>query len=470
MTRSRAMRAATIPALAAMASLGFTALAAGQATDKAAPPPKAQAPIEAAKPKGVSKIERYARVLGLDKAQTDAARDLYDAYVKETQAAAKKMRETMKDAQEDMNSGDRAEFERGVQKNMAEHRETSRKVTDSFLADLRDLLRPDQQSNWPAFERFRRREKYLNAMMGIGGMGVGGSSVDLFPVIEKLGVPADAKPKVDEALSRYEVDMDRPLKEREQNTEDEQKQMGAVQHFDRDSFTRKLERDRRVDLQIREVNTRYVREIAALLPDELAKKLNDAYQARAYRSIYRESSVSKRLASALQVKDLSADQRARLQALADSYKRDARAANDRWAAAQEKAETAGRPTGGGLLMLGPGDSGAEKIDPDVADARSGRRDLDNAARDQLGKILTPDQLASLPDPNAMRGGAIAHRVAVFGDGTGDNMVLVDDLDLGDDAPPADGAPVMIIRTVTGQGHGPEGGDQTSRPARSRPAP
>ena len=197
------------------------------------------------------------------------------------------------------------------------------------------------------------------------------------------------------------------------------------------------------------MNTKYIRQIAALLPGDLAKQLTDSFQGRAYRSIYREPSIAKKLANSQKLQDLSADQRSQLQALLDKYHRDARAANDKWAAAQQAAETAGRPTGGGMAMLGaPGDSGAQKIDPDFAAARAARRDVDNAAREQLEKILTPEQVAAIPEPPPASGGAI--QIAALGDGAGSSMVFVDgDIDMADDADgPGMGAPTMIFRSVT----------------------
>jgi len=87
----------------------------------------------------------------------------------------------------------------------------------------------------------------------------------------------------------------------------------------------------------------------------------------------------------------------------------------------------------------------------------------------LDKILTPDQLSNLPDTDMFRGGNTARRVAVFGDGTGDHMMISDDIDLDDEGAPPEGG-TMIIRTVTvpatGGGHG--GGDGGSGGEQPRP--
>ena len=407
-----------------------------------------------AKPAGPTKIDRYAKALTLDKAQTEAAKSLYEAYQAETSAVGKKMHEAMKEAQDDMNEGDHAAFEKKIQKASQEQDSASKKLTETFLADLKSLLTAGQMDRWSSLERLRRRERYLGGMVTIGGASVGGSAVDLFGLIEKLGLPTDLRAKADEHLSAYEVDMDRALADRQRNMDDEQKQMGAVQKFDGESFAKKQERDRTVDMAIREVNTRYVRQISAALPADWATKLNEAYQARAYRSIYKDTSMGRTLANAQKVADLSADQKSKLQALIDKYKKDVRGANDRWAEAQKKAEDAGRNTGGGMMMFGPGSSG-EKIDPAIADAREARKQLDAAAKKRMEELLSQEQLAAIPQPQQGESGA--HRIAVLGDHTGDGMVFVDDIDLGDDEPGAGGpgGRAIIIRTVEvgGPGHG-----------------
>jgi hypothetical protein len=407
--------------------------------------------VTGAKPAATTKIERYAKVLTLDGAQTEAAKALYEAYQKDTAAASKKTHAAMKDAQGLMEDGDHKAFEERMAKSMREQSENGKKLTDTFLSDLRSILNPNQAERWPALERMRRREQYLGGMVMMGGGSVGGSSVDLIPLIDKLGIPGTLRAKLDEQLALYEVDIDRPLQDRQHNVDDEQKTMGAVQKFDGESFARKQERDRKVDMAIREVNAKYVRQIGAALPEEWARKLAETYDARAYRGIYKDSTIGKKMAAAQKLETLSADQKKSLEAMIVKYKKDAKQANDSWAAAQKAAEDAGRPTGGGLMMMGPGSK--ESIDPAFASARSARKDVDSAAREQLEKLLTPDQLASIPEPQA--GGMMGHQIAVLGDGGGGEFVIAGDVDMPDEveAGGAGGAPVMIFRTVE-VNHGP----------------
>lgn len=440
-------------------TLGLSTLAIAQ------PAPVERQVIAAPKPSGPTKIERYAKVLTLDAAQTEAAKALYEAYQKDTAAASKKTHAAMKDAQGLMEDGDHKAFEERMAKTMREQSENSKKLTDTFLSDLRSVLNPNQADRWSSLERMRRREQYLGGMMMMGS-GVGGSSVDLIPLIDKLGIPSDLRTKVHEQLALYEVDIDRPLQDRQHNVDEEQKTMGAVQKFDGESFAKKQERDRKVDMAIREVNGKYVRQIGAALPEDWATKLAEAYDAKAYRGIYKDSTISRKMAAAQKLESLSAEQKKSLEAMIAKYRKDAKAANDSWAAAQKAAEDAGRSTGGGMIFM-PG--GKENIDPAFASARSARKDVDSAAREQLEKLLTPDQMAAIPEPQMMGGGAVGHRIAVLGDGMGGDVVIADDIEMPDDVEPGvGGAPVVIFRTVevnNGSGHG-----QTQDQPRPAPRP
>lgn len=420
------------------------------------------------RPAAESRIERYAKALRLDAAQTEAAKALYDAHQKALADNSKTFRDQLRDAQEDMSVGDRSGFEGKVQTLMQRQGEATKAMTDQFLSDLKALLRPDQEANWARFERLRRREQVLGGLVRVGGPGggVGGANVDLTTLVKRLGVPAAARAGVDEALEAYEVDIDRPLQERERNFEEDRRQMGAVQRFTPESFQRKLDRDRAVDLKVREVNDRYARQIAALLPEELGRKLEEEYRQRSYRSIYRPTAAGKSLAAAQKLGSLTPQQREGLKSLVDQYRRDAKAAADRLAAATRKAEDEGRNAGGGMMVFGPGGMNAnEKVDPAVAQARADRRDVDSKAKDALDKLLTPEQLADVRDSAGKgSGGAVGQKVEVYGDGAGQDMVFVSDIDLDEEefADRVGGAPVVIMRTVGGVVGGRGGGGNNDK--------
>lgn len=391
-----------------------------------------------------SKIDRYARVLGLDETQKEVAKDLHTAYERSQAEASKKMQAAMKDAQADMDDGDHAAFQEKLNKAMKENGAASKTLTEQFLSDLKSLLRADQEGNWARLERLRRREAVLSGM-NFGGASLGGSGIDLIPMVGRMEIPADRKAKIDELLGLYEVDIDRPLQERERNLEQDRETMGAVQQFTPETFRKQQERDRAVDLKVREVNDKYVRLIGAELPEEIAAKLSDEYRMKSYRSAYRTTSLGRELAAAEKLKGLSEKQREQVRAMNERYRREARAANDRLAAAMRRAEDEGKSVGG-PMAFGPG--GAEGVDPLVADARSQRREVDSKMRDEMERLLTPEQLADARDA-AKPQGLMGRQVSVIGDSTGGEMVFVSDIELDEEMEEGEegGEAVMIIRTV-----------------------
>jgi hypothetical protein len=297
-------------------------------------------------------------------------------------------------------------------------------------------------------------------MMGPGAGKLGGSQIDLIPLVGKLEVPAEVKPKVDELLGLYEVDIDRPLQDRERNVEEDRQTMGGIQQFTPESFQKMLDRDRGVDLRVREVNDKYVRLIAAELPEALNAKLNEEYRKGAYRSAYRSTSAGRELAAAEKLKGLSEKQREQVKAMNERYRRDVQSANDRLAAAMRRAEDEGRSLGGPMLMMGPGGSG--EVDPQLAEARSQRRELDSKLREDMERLLSPEQLADAREA-AKPQGLMGHSVSVVAHGMGgDEMVLVSDFEIDEDAIVDDGEggeAIVIFRTV-----------ETGTPAQTEPEP
>lgn len=394
------------------------------------------------------RIERYARVLGLDEVQLEVARDLDIAYQRASAEAGGRLNAAMKDAQVDMSEGDHAAFQEKMQKTMREHRAASKSLTDQYLSDLRALLTNEQQGNWARLERLRRRESVLGGMQGMRASEMGGAWLDLFPIVARLEVPADVRPRVDEIMGLYEIDIDRPLQERERNREHDEETMGAVRQFTPETFQKQMDRDRAVDLRVREVNDKYVRLLGAELPDELAAKLAEEYRARAYRSAYRPTAAGRELAAAERLKGLTEKQREQLRAMREKYERETRAAGDRLAAAMRRAEDEGRATGDGLMVMGPGMSGDAR-DPAVSQARADRRGLDAALREEMERLLSPEQLADAREGASQPQGAAGRRIEVIGaGGMGGDMVFVSDFEVDEDFAGGDeGGAVMIFQTV-----------------------
>jgi hypothetical protein len=110
-------------------------------------------------------------------------------------------------------------------------------------------------------------------------------------------------------------------------------------------------------------------------------------------------------------------------------------------------------------MLGPGGGG--EVDPQLAEARAQRRELDSKLREDMERLLSPEQLADARDA-AKPQGLMGHSVSVIADGMGDAIVFESDIELDEDAIVDDGEggeAIVIFRTV-----------ETVAPAQPQPTP
>ena len=409
---------------------------------------------------GKARMQKYAAALGLNSDQTTAAMGLYDAYAATTRASAEKMRDSMQHAQELIREGDMKGFQEKTQQAMTAQRDATEAAEKSFLDDLRTLLTPAQEGNWPKFERLRRREQLMSSLGGVGG-----SSVDMFKVVDGLNMPESERAKLTEQLGIYELDLDRLLLDRKRLADDMQKDAfggkgaGPMGH-DLEKMAKINEKQRAVDIEVRDLNDKATRVMADLLDDPWKSKLLERVQQQSFRSIYRDPAIAQKLKAAQKLGTLTAAQKEQLKTIEARYRADAKPANDAWAAAKKKAETAGRAGNFPVMMLGGADglhAQGPQEDPDLAAARNARRDLDKSAREQMEKVLTPEQLAELPDTSGPGNGLFgqAIRVEAIGDGNGDMMVFASD-ELPIDHEDLEGGEggVVIFRTVEVTAPGP----------------
>lgn len=363
----------------------------------------------AGSPGGITRaaLDRYAKALGLDEAQREAAAALREAYAEATRQAAKDFQSKMRSLEESAEDGDADVYMRQMPEVMGKHHEKMRQAEQSLLADIKALLTPEQaEQGWPRLERMRRREQWLRTGT------LSGSNVDLHRLVESLNLPEEDRARLGETLEQYEVDLDRVLEGIQRRAEDRAREQGLnrkdgpgarIMVLDGDSMREHLKQQREDSAKVKEINQRYTRLLAAQLPDDLRAKLEEQFRRTAFNQIYRETHAARRLAAAEKFDDLTPAQRERLHSIADRYRREAAAASDRWAAAQQRAEEDGRATGGGMggmLMLGQ----ESDVPEDLRAARQARRDLDRQIDDELAGLLSEEQQARLPQQQVVRRG------------------------------------------------------------------
>lgn len=397
---------------------------------------------------GRAAIERYGRLLGLDDAQQQAVAALHEAYTESNRAAGKQMSEKMRELEGALKDGDMDVVHEKMPAVMEEHRRRTGELEKSFLDDLRAVLTNEQlESNWPRVERLRKRDQWLRT--GV----LSGSNVDLTTLVEDLKLPAADRERVQPTLEQYEQDMDRALTE-VQRAHDERaakndnggRRMEGGRRmimFDNENFQAQQKSQREESGRIKELNQRYARLLAADLPEELRGKLEEQFKFASFRQIYRESTTERKLAAAEKFDDLTPEQRERLRGISESYRRQARSANDRWSIAQERAESEGKATGGGgmgMVFMNGGQGQPE----DLREARTARRDLDKQTDSELDGLLSDSQRDRLPKARTAQRGGFGEDVDVLTDGE-HGAVFISAIETADEA--EDGSGVVVQRSV-----------------------
>lgn len=343
-----------------------------------------------------SGVESYAKVLKLDSAQKDAAMQLFEAYRSTVEAARKEMSDAMKAVREE-GQDDASVFMEKMPKIAEAHGKKRQAAQTQFLSDLKSLLSSDQEQQWPALERMRRREGSLR-----GGM-VSGSNVDIVALVNSMNFPPDQHAKLADTLQQYELDMDRVLQEQEKSAAARAPKPGpdgqrTFVFEGGDKLKEMMDAQRAESLKIRELNQNFARRLAALLPEDQAARLNKQFKTQAFKRVYGEAQPTRWLAAAEKFDDLDAGQREKLKALRESYEREAASLNDKWAAVLEQAETDG--TAGGGMMFGPG---ARKENDELKAARKARQDLDKKTNEQIKTALNDKQKERLPKRSQQEG-------------------------------------------------------------------
>lgn len=383
-------------------------------------------------------LDRYAAALNLDDAQRQAAGALHQAYLEGQRAASKELAAKLKELRPDLQSGDRDVLQKQIPAAMEARAKKSAELEQTFLTDLKSLLTPAQaDAAWPRLERMRRRDEMLRAGA------VSGSNVDLLTLVDRLTLSDADRAGLKETLDRYEIDMDRLLRDIQHDRDQAARRSPAAGPFvlelgDAEQFRAREKARVEQANRVKELNERYVRLISAALPEQGRKDLEEQFKVASFRSIYRESFSARKLAAAQKFDDLTPDQRARLRAMAEAYRSQVRAANDRWAAAQARAEAEGRPVGSGvgIVLAGPADADGGRNDA-YTTARQARRDLDKRLADDLDSVLTDEQRSRLPKPTTPGRTIAGQDVDVFADGDGNRAVFVSRVAVGDDEGEAD---------------------------------
>lgn len=263
----------------------------------------------------------FARMAGLSAQQREAALDLYSAYSTRHEAAARKMQEyedalTSGDHQRIWNDPKIEPVLRPVRDDFHKHQQ---KLKEELLADMKALLTDDQQGKWEWFER-RLNWDASSWQLAI----IGGQQPDLALIAHRVAGDQPFSQEVIDVLTRYYADSFALMKDtadavvrhrlETRHIEDDQERQAEEQAFRQEFLQRNLA-----------LMQRTASKLQSLLPEPLGERFEEAYLRGLTLNLDTTSYMvrpDRAYAAARSVKNLSEDQRARIEAIESEDRKD----------------------------------------------------------------------------------------------------------------------------------------------------
>ena len=283
-----------------------------------------------------------------------------------------------------------------------------------FVGNVEIQLSDDQLVLWPAFDRFLVREKSLPRGR------LSGEEVNLFAVLDDVGLSEAAYAAIEPMLDEYEVQLHTALVSRDTYLLTSAPRLyKAMQEGSVDDAERILKQQVQYRESVRNVNDNFRRQFADVIEDEIEKvALNRAFLEEAYDRIYRPTFGQRSFAAAMEIEDLDPDVLEAIMTLDGSFMAELTAKNMLLVSILRKTEgdeqvsqgtrmvsimsgdfSGGMPWGGGRNRGG----NADEEDP-YREGMDDRGRVDERYVEQLKALLTPEQQEALPEQRGGRGG------------------------------------------------------------------
>lgn len=335
-------------------------------------------------------LEEYAKMLGMDDTQKEAATDLLTGYREQLKTAREsrdsKIESIMEEAKD---SGDWMGMQKKLQGEGMKFRDEFKKLEEGFSSDVKALLTPKQMEKWGDVERHRRRDLHLRFQFYSGG------AVDVVSVLSRTGTGLDT-PEFKDLLSQYETAMDTQLRDweaRAKSIEDDMKKdadNGGMQ-----GPMKAMEELGAVSKQVRDINKDFSGRVMAMLSDEQKAKFETMFNERAFPRVYKKVYVQEKLEAAAKLDGLDTQQKETVSQLQDQWTKESKPLNASWTQAivAEEDESGGMF---GSMMKRFGQQEGDKKGANVKEAREARKALEDRISKRLDEVLSPQQKEKLP--------------------------------------------------------------------------
>lgn len=326
--------------------------------------------------------------------QIATVRDMHQAYF----AAFQEDRETLTQAiqaiiQEAQEAGDMSGYSE-IGEMVWAFEKSSQKNLDRLFEDIKLILSEEQLDRWPAYEVRAYRKRTLPTVSG-QGMSISGASTDLIDIyehrIDERLEDEELEETVESILAQYGREMNTALKnfsEVRRKTTEESLEIGMNWMNNMGKLEDIIGRYIEAAVQIRDINDRYVGRVAAALPQDLRETWEDRYNRTASPSVYSPNYINESFETALELKDLTEEQRTRINDLRARHASSAKPINKKWDEALRQSQESFSIQ---AMMSG------QTTSAEANEFRDERRELDASTYDSLASILTDAQAENLPD-------------------------------------------------------------------------
>jgi hypothetical protein len=337
-------------------------------------------------------IDSLVKMMALDTDTESAVRDLFSAFQGQFDSARAKLQEIFRLAQEEAQRNQDQSVWLDAQKKAIEYYGHQMKLRDVLFEDIKLLLSSEQTEKWPAFERLHRRSHLLDTGQNI----IPGSSVDLFRLLDdtKKDAADETAPEVTDTLTRYEIELDRLLIESRdlQNAQLEktQKMMEEGGNFmaNMGEWEKMFDEGRALQVKIREVNTKYGRQIAGMLPDDRRAEFDAEFNRRANPRVYAKNYVDGAFETASGLESLTPEQKTELTTIHEEYEREAAPIRAKWDELLVDFQTKVK-----LMEMFSGAQG----NAEAKAQEQAKKELDERYYTRIRSILTEEQVQALPE-------------------------------------------------------------------------
>ncbi|MCC6908729.1 MAG: hypothetical protein IT430_12365 [Phycisphaerales bacterium] len=371
-------------------------------------------------------IDRMVATFQLDDSQISLVDALYDGFRDAYEAASDESRQRVRDAFQEMR--DSGDWQSAASTGITFAREwqaQGKALEQSFFGDVKAVLTEDQLKLWPGYERDWRRRSSLRGGGQVGALA--GENIDLFELVEELELDETAQTNLSPILDAYAIELDPALTNRDRAVSDMTDLTSSVLEgkTDIEQLDSKFKNLQRLRAQVRDVNDRYVQVLASSLDPDKARALELEYRQRCFRRIYSPTQADRYIETVRESGALNESQLGAVEAIASDFQAQSEVINRQLADLQKKQELedqqrmyerikmmaqggfnrggfaqGGQDPRGRGGFGGPGGAGGEgQADPRV-ELMQQKSDLVSRTLDSIAALLSPEQLAAAPKPEA----------------------------------------------------------------------